>query len=150
MSQLAHAAFADAPAQPADGPAPRLDAPLAPEWTLWLTSLTRLAGRTMTELRARRRRARRVSVTLTIAGGRVLTRSLPLARPTDRLEDVLPAASGLLRLMLAEAPGRVVKLGVQLEELIEGANEPIRFERYLARRKRERRRGWLGWFGLGA
>lgn len=147
MSQLAFAAHVAPTVAPS---APHMDVPLAPDWAPWAKRLTRLTERAAVELRRRGRRTRHLTVVLTLANGRVHRRSLALPRPTDCALDALPAALGLLRLMLAEHPGRVSRLGVHLGQLVEGAHEPIRFERYLARRRRERLRGWFKWFGLGA
>lgn len=118
------------------GPSLLVNAPLDPTWAPWAERLTTLIEKACAGLVARERRARRVTVILTLANGQRLRRTLALGRSCDDAEDVLPAALGLLRLMMAERRLPVVRLGVQLAELVEGANQPIRFERYLkARRK---------------
>ena len=123
---------------PAAGPSLLVDAPVAPHWTPWMMRLERLAFKACLGARRQERRTRRVTVTMHLQGGRVARRSVELPRPTDQAADVIPAALGLLRLLLAEHPGKVVRLGLSLGHLVEGANQPIRFERYLARRRQQR------------
>jgi hypothetical protein len=121
------------------GPAPHVEAPIDPAWAGWAARLETLLAGACRGLAARGRRAERISVRLTLADGRVVKRSLALARPTAQAHEARAAALGLLRLLLAEQPGAVAGLGLRLERLVEGADQPIRFERYL-QRKRSRER----------
>ena len=118
------------------GPSLLVNAPLDPTWAPWAERLTTLIEKACTGLVARERRARQVTVVLHLENGQRLRRTLPLGRSCDRAEEILPAALGLLRLLMAERRMPIARMGVQLGELVEGANQPIRFERYLkARRK---------------
>lgn len=134
--QLAIAPVHVTPEAPVAGPSLLVNAPLDPTWAPWAERLTTLVGKACTGLVARERRARKVTVVLYLENGQRLRRTLPLGRSCDHTEDVMPAALGLLRILMAERRFAIVRLGVQLSELVEGANQPIRFERYLkARRK---------------
>lgn len=117
------------------GPSLLVGAPVSPSWTPWMMRLERLAFKACLGARRQERRSRRVTVTLHLVGGGVARRSVELPRATDHASDVIPAALGLLRLLLAEHEGRVTRLGLSLGHLVEGANQPIRFERYMARRR---------------
>lgn len=118
------------------GPSLLVNAPLDPTWAPWAERLTGLVTKACVGLRTRERRARRLTVTLHLENGQRLRRSISLGRSCERAEEMLPAALGLLRLLMAERQVPVARLAVHLGELVEGANQPIRFERYLkARRK---------------
>lgn len=136
MSATHFAPAAPLSAAPASaGPSMLVNAPVAPSWTPWMMRLERLAFKACLSARRAERRSRRVTVTLHLVDGGVARRSAELPRSTDQAADVIPAALGLLRLLLAEHEGRVARLGVSLGQLVEGAGQPIRFERYLARRR---------------
>ncbi|HEY9720660.1 MAG TPA: hypothetical protein V6D47_01520 [Oscillatoriaceae cyanobacterium] len=116
-------------------PSLMVDAPIPLGWMLWSQRLERLVAEACVDLAQRERRASRLTVSLYLADGRVRRRTLALPRPSDQLQGVMPTALGLLRLLCAEHPGELLRIGVRFANLVEGANQPIRFERYLARRQ---------------
>lgn len=119
------------------GPSLLVNAPLDPTWAPWAERLTPLVEKACQGLVQRERRARQLTVVLHLENGHRLRRTMPLGRSCDHAEDVLPAALGLLRLLMAERKSPVARIGVQLSELVEGANQPIRFERYLKARRKQ-------------
>lgn len=139
MSTMFAPVFAElAPATAAAGPSMLVDAPVASSWTPWMMRLERLVFKACHGVRRKERRARRLVVTLVLDNGQTVRRALDLPRATAQAAEVLPVALGLLRLLMAEHEGRVSRLAVTLDRLVEGADQPIRFERYLARRKQQR------------
>lgn len=121
------------------GPSLPVDAPIPLGWMLWSQRLERVVQEACADLAQRERRASRLTVSVYLADGRVRRRSLELPRPSDQALSVMPAALGLLRLLAAEHPGELQRIGMRFGGLVEGVNQPIRFERYLARRQP---RGW--------
>jgi hypothetical protein len=101
----------------AEGPILYVGAPVAPGWASWAGRLDARLAASCRELRARGRRARRVTVTLTYEDGRRRRRSMTLPRATDDAREVLPAALGLLRLLVAERPGVASKLSVHFAQI---------------------------------
>jgi hypothetical protein len=139
MSALTAPVFPTAPAAPVvAGPSMLVDAPVAATWTPWMLRLERLVFKACATTRRNERRARCLTVTLRLENGATVRRALALPRPTAQAAEVMPVALGLLRLLLAEHEGRVARLGVSLSDMVEGADQPIQFERYLARRKQQR------------
>lgn len=136
MSQPSIAALPALPAAPCSaGPSLLVEAPLALGWAMRANRLEHLVTKAAAELARRERRATRVTITVRFASGRSRSRSLALPRATDRASEVMPAALGLLRLMIAEGGEPIAHLAVRLGALVEGANQPISFQRYLARKR---------------
>ena len=115
-----------------------MNAPLAPGWQGWATRLDAVLEASCIEARRRGRRARRITVTLRLADGRVRRKTLAITRSSAMASDFRPAALGLLRLLVDQNPAAVCRVAVTLGALVEGANQPIRFERFLAARGRKR------------
>lgn len=126
-----------------DGPSPQVHAPLDPVWKSWADRLESLAAAACRRTRESELRASRVTVQLRLASGRTLQRTLTLPRPTDRPDGLRAEALGLLRILLAEAPEGISAVGLRLGGLVEGANQPIQFERYLSRKRAQSRVGAL-------
>jgi hypothetical protein len=118
--------------------APWVSAPLAPGWQGWVTRLDAVLVASCGELRRLGRRARRITVTLRLADGRVRRKTLTVPRSSDYARDFRPAALGLLRLLVDQHPTSACRVSVSLGQLVEGANQPIRFERFLAARGKKR------------
>lgn len=135
MSRSATAFALPLPFAPAPELAPWVGAPLAPGWQAWTQRLERVLEANCAVLRRRGRRARRITVTLHFADGRTRRRTLVLARTSDQAADFRPAALGLLRLLVDQHPAAASRVAVTLGKLVEGPNQPIRFERYLARKR---------------
>ncbi|MFP5501471.1 MAG: hypothetical protein ACLGIN_03210 [Candidatus Sericytochromatia bacterium] len=133
------------------GPSLLVEAPLSPGWAMRAGRLEAVVKKAAGELARRERRATRLTVTVRFASGRSRSRSLALPRPTARPEDMMPVALGLLRLLIAEQGEPIAHLGVRLGALVEGANQPISFQRYLARKRPQglaRLASLVGAFGL--
>jgi hypothetical protein len=124
-----------APLAPSVALAPFVGAPLAPGWQRWVDRLDAVLAANVQELQARNRRARRITVALRLADGRTRRRTLTLPRAGSQVADFRPAALGLLRLLVDQHPAAASRVSVSLGGLVEGANQPIRFERYLARKR---------------
>jgi hypothetical protein len=118
--------------------APWVNAPLSPGWQGWVTRLDAVLAASCNELHRRGRRARRITVTLHLADGRVRRKTLLMPRSSAYSADFRPAALGLLRLLVDQQPTAATRIAVTLGGLVEGANQPIRFERFLAARGRKR------------
>ena len=121
----------------AEGPALYVGAPVAPGWAAWAARLDSLLAASCRSLGAHGRRAGRVTVTLQYADGRRRRRSIALPRPTDDARAMLPAALGLLRLLVAERPDVPSKLAIHLGQLSRRgrltAMRPLRFRPRAAR-----------------
>lgn len=152
MSQPSVAALPVLSAAPRSaGPSLLVEAPLSPGWAMRAGRLESLVKKATRELARRERRATRLTVTVRFASGRTRSRSLALPRPSARPEDMMPAALGLLRLLIAEQGEPIAHLGLRLGALVEGANQPISFQRYLARKRPQglaRLASLVGAFGL--
>lgn len=131
----------------AEGPVLYVGAPVAPGWAAWAARLDAVLAASCRALGEKNRRARRVTVTLTYADGRRRRRSLALPKATDDAREVLPAALGLLRLLVAERPGVASKLSVHFGQLTRRDGRPVQAGRPLRFRPRPRRRlvqkAWL-------
>jgi hypothetical protein len=138
MSVLSAPVFPIESAAPVAGPSLLVNAPVAATWTPWMMRLERLVFKACATTRKQERRARCLTITLRLDTGATVRRALALPRATAQGAEVMPVALGLLRLLMAEHEGRVVRLGVSLSDLVEGADQPIQFERYLARRRQQR------------
>lgn len=101
----------------AEGPVLYVGAPVAAGWAAWAGRLDARLAASCRELQERGRRARRVTVMLTYEDGRRRRRSMTLPKATADARDVLPAALGLLRLLVAERPGVASKLSVHFAQL---------------------------------
>jgi hypothetical protein len=131
---LAHVLTAET-AAPAPKLAPFVGEPLATGWQTWVYRLDTVLATGCDQLKQRGRRARRLTVTLHLVGGRTRRRTIVLPRAGATAEDFRPAALGLLRLLVDRHPAAASRVSISLGGLVEGANQPIRFERYLARKR---------------
>ncbi|MDB5102303.1 MAG: hypothetical protein JWM80_6724 [Cyanobacteria bacterium RYN_339] len=147
-SALAHVLPVEpAPLAPASALSPSVGAPLASGWQAWVDRLDAVLATSCTDLRARGHRARRITVTLRLADGRTRRRTLTLPRAGTSASDFRPAALGLLRLLVDQHPAGASRVAVALGQLVEGANQPIRFERYLDRKRTPLQRLLARFFG---
>ena len=123
----------------AEGPVLYVGAPVAPGWAAWAARLDALLAASCRSLGQKNRRARRITVTLTYADGRRRRRSLALPKATDDARAILPAALGLLRLLVAERPGQASKLSIHLGQLTRADGRALQAGRPLRFRVRPRR-----------
>jgi hypothetical protein len=135
-SALAHVLPVEPIARPtAPTLAPFVTAPLAPGWQAWVDRLDAVLAASVQDLHARGRRARRLTVAIRLADGRLRRRTLALPRAGAQVADFRPAALGLLRLLVDQHPAAASRVVVTLGGLVEGANQPISFNRYLDRKR---------------
>jgi hypothetical protein len=124
----------------AEGPVLYVGAPVAPGWAAWAARLDALLAASCRSLAEKGRRARRVTITIQYADGRRRRRSLAVPKATAEARELLPAALGLLRLLVAERPGMPSKLSIHLGQVSRVDGRPmrpgklLRFRRTAARR----------------
>lgn len=135
-SALAHVLPVEpTPLVPSVALAPFVGAPLASGWQAWVDRLEPVLVAGVQELQARGRRARRITVAIRLADGRTRRRTMTLPRASAHADAFRPAALGLLRLLVDQHPAAASRVSVSLGQLVEGANQPISFNRYLDRKR---------------